>query len=74
VAKGKTVVRTVKLTTEQLDELSALSDVNFRVRLSAPKRSTRVNEVFVHVSVPAALQGDAATQPEDPAQPDATTG
>jgi hypothetical protein len=61
VPAGKTLVRTFKLTTEQLAELGGMTDVNFRVRLSISETSKRVNEVFVHASVPAELRTDAAT-------------
>jgi hypothetical protein len=61
VPVGKTLVRTFKLTTEQLAELSTLSEVNFRVRLSIAATAKRVNEVFVHASVPPGLRADAAT-------------
>jgi hypothetical protein len=55
VPKRKTRVRTFKLTTAQREELATLSDVSFRVRLSAPGTPNRVDEVFVHARVPAAL-------------------
>ena len=64
VKRRKTVVRSFKLTTAQLDELRKLSDVNFRVRLSAPRAPKRVNEVFVHASIPAELLAqDTSTAP-----------
>lgn len=65
VPKRKTVVRTFKLTTAQREELRTLSDVSFRVRLSAPGTPNRVDEVFVRARVPAELLKQAeATEPE----------
>jgi hypothetical protein len=55
VPRRKTRVRTFELTTAQREELGTLSDVSFRVRLSAPGTPNRVDEVFVHARVPAAL-------------------
>jgi outer membrane biosynthesis protein TonB len=59
VAPRKTITRSFDLTTAQLDELRTLTDVNFQVRLSAPTAPKRVNEVFVHATVPAELLAQA---------------
>jgi hypothetical protein len=59
VAPRKTITRSFDLTTAQLDELRALADVNFQVRLAAPAAPKRVNEVFVHATVPAELLAQA---------------
>jgi hypothetical protein len=56
VPKGKTRTRLFKLTTAQREALKTLSTVNFRVRIAAPSKPKRVNEVFVHASVPAPLR------------------
>jgi hypothetical protein len=61
VPKGKTIVRSFELTTAQLDELRTLTDVNFQVRLSTPAAPARVNEVFVHATVPAELLAPPAS-------------
>jgi hypothetical protein len=59
VAPRKTITRSFDLTTAQLDELHTLTDVTFQVRLSAPAAPKRVNEVFVHATVPAELLAQA---------------
>jgi hypothetical protein len=56
VRKGKARVRSFKLTTEQLGELKALRDVNFRVRLAVPGTTKRFRELFVRARVPSQLR------------------
>jgi hypothetical protein len=56
VPKGKSRTRLFKLTTAQREALKTLKTVNFRVRLAAPAKPKRVNEIFVHASVPVALR------------------
>jgi hypothetical protein len=60
VPKGRARTRTYKLTTAQREALAALTAVDFRVRLAAPKAPRRVDETFVHAIVPSALRATSS--------------
>lgn len=59
VRRGRPLVRYHTLTAAQLAELARRRDVNFRVRLAYPGRTTRFREVYVRTYVPRELRAQA---------------